>query len=151
DASEDNSTWRVKDLGHLSFDRGECLARAVKSAYEDTLFLVHREMEHFDLDRRFVERGELVYAITLSGFFGFDGRIRETGMGFVGPRFGFSSSSDVEWSIAPGQHYIQSLEDFPRVTSPGRPRGFATRHEAGERKGDAAPRRFLPRRAGGSG
>jgi hypothetical protein len=76
DASETNSAWQVKDHGRLSFWKGECFAQALKSAYMDALFLVHRMPESVQPNGH-VARGELVYGVTLCSFFGFDGGIRE--------------------------------------------------------------------------
>lgn len=121
EARENNSTWRVMSLGLLSFETGECSAQKLKHAYEDALFLVHRMPESVKPNGRVV-RGELVYGIPLWGFFGFDGGIREKGDGLVGPRFGLSlRSTYIEWSIAPGQRYVRSLEDEPRGDFPRPP------------------------------
>jgi hypothetical protein len=117
DASETNSTWQVMSSGFLSFESGVCSAQKLKHAYVDALFLVHRMPESVKPNGRVV-RGELVYGIPLWGFFGFDGGIREKGEGLVGPRFGLSLHSDIEWSIAPGQHYVRSLADQPRGDFP---------------------------------
>jgi len=62
DASETNSTWQAKDPGFLSFEKGECFAQALKSAYADALFLVHRMPESVKPNGR-VATGELVHGV----------------------------------------------------------------------------------------
>jgi len=119
-ASKDNSTWRLKDLGTLSIDRGFCYSQAVKHAFPDQLWLANIGPDRLNLRGRVVQ-GEYVVGIVLWDFFGFDGGIREKGAAIVNPRLGVSQGRYVEWSIEPSQSYKRSLADYPTGDFPTPP------------------------------
>jgi hypothetical protein len=105
DAKLDNSTWRMQSVEYLTFRSGECFADAFKHSYKDYLFLAVR------LPSQSIQGkpNELVYAVVLYGFFGFDGGILPEGEGFVAPSVSKKLPKFIKWSIDPSKRYVRSV------------------------------------------
>jgi hypothetical protein len=110
EAGETNSTWQDKDLGYLRYSQGYCIASKNKAAYPDTLFLWHLTPPEGDLHDLRVPKAARLMVVTLLGFFGSDGGIREKGSGVVNPKATTTTRlSEIEWSIESPQHYPKSV------------------------------------------
>ena len=78
------------------------------------MFLYHLTPAEGDSRDSSVPKATRLIVITLSGFFGSDGGIRESGSGAVNPRAATSTRlASIEWSIESPQHYPKSVSGSP--------------------------------------
>ena len=109
EAAEANSKWQDKDLGYLQFSQGYCVASKIKATHTDTLFLYHLTPPDGDPRDLRVPKATRLIVVTLSGFFGSDGGIREQGTGVVNPKAATTPRlAEFAWSIEPTQQYPKS-------------------------------------------
>jgi hypothetical protein len=80
DAKDGNSKWK-DDSGYLRNIEGYCVAGKTKAAFPDTLFLYQLTPPEGDPKDSRVPKATRRIIVTLLGFFGSDGGIRERGEG----------------------------------------------------------------------